>query len=135
MENKLTFEPGAYYIGDPGFIFEDDDLRSLFKEILSPQGLQSGKKDFIASRQICVDGDKFHPYFVSKLPHCAGTLFDQNNNAFGFEWGVFGCVPWEWIQHKGVYESNKVEFTDPFDCSCTEDSVTIGHLHFTLNPT
>lgn len=129
----MMFEPGTYYIGDPGFIFSDDDLRSLFKEIITPQGLQSGVKDFIASRQVSMTGDVFYPYFVAKLPHYEGTLFDQNNNAFGFEWGVFGCVPWEWISNKQSYESNKVEFTEPFDCSCTEDTVTIGHLHFTLN--
>ncbi len=130
----MTFQPGIYYIGDPIFIFEDDDLRTLFKEIISPQGLQSGKKDFIASRQIGINFDFFYTYFVAKLPCSSGTLFDQNNNPFGFEWGVFGCVPWEWIKNKGSYESNKLEFTEPFECLSTEDSVTIGHLHFTLNP-
>ena len=31
-------------------------------------------------------------------------------------------------------ESNKIEFTEPFECSFTEDSITIGHLHFTFSP-
>ena len=130
----MTFGPGEYYIGDPGFIFEGDDLRSLFTEIISPQGLQSGRKDLIASQQIELFTPSFESYFVSKLPHYSGTLFDQNNNGWGFEWGTFGCVPWKWIQNKGSYEGSKIKFTEPFDCSCTEDSVTIGHLHFTLNP-
>jgi hypothetical protein len=134
MESAMTFEPGTYYIGDPGFIFQDDDLRSLFKEIISPQGLQSGKKDFIASRKLGLETDCFYPYFVAKLPHYSGTLYDKDNNGWGFEWGAFGCVPWEWVKHKAGYENHKVTFTEPFDCSCTEDSVTIGHLHFTLNP-
>jgi len=128
------FEPGTYYIGDPGFIFGDDDLRSLFKEIISPQGLQSGKKDLIASRIGGLEHDFFESYFVAKLPHYSGTLYDKDNNGWGFEWGTFGCVPWEWVSNKESYENNKVKFTKPFECSCTEDSVTIGHLHFTLNP-
>lgn len=130
----MTFDQGEYYVGDPVLIFDSEDLRELFKEIISPQGLQSGKKDLIAAKQTTSFIPVIESYFVAKLPHYSGTLFDQHNNGWGFEWGTFGCVPWEWAKHNGGYKSHKVIFTEPFDCSCAEGSVTIGHLHFTLNP-
>lgn len=131
---KFICQPGIYYVGDPVFILSSDDLRSLFKEeqnFIKPEGML---KDFIASRQLLLQGEYFEQYWICKLPHHSGTVFDQNNNPFSFEWGFFGCVPWEWIEYKSAHESQRLEFTEPFNCSCTEDTVTIGHLHFTLNP-
>ena len=130
----MTFQPGTYYVGDPCFIFEANDLRAIFSEILSPSNLQSGQKNLLASVKYGFDCEYYDSYFVAKMPGKSGTLYDEHNNGWGFEFGMFGCVPWEWIESKGGYENHKVTFTEPFDCSCTEDSVTIGHLHFTLNP-
>lgn len=129
----MTLEPGTYYVGDPGFVFQNDDLRMLFAQSLHG-GLRPGVHELIASyrfedgRIIC------DPYWIAVTPHKQGTIYDQNGKCWGFDWGCFGVVPWKWIECHGSYETNKIEFAEPFDCSYTEDSITIGHLHFTFNP-
>ena len=129
----MTFQPGTYYVGDPGFVLPNDDLRSLFSEFMH-KGLMSGPKELIAS----IRWDRQHMtcdhYWIATTPSKKGTLYDQNSQGWGFDWGCFGVVPWKWINCQGSYESNKIEFTEPFECSFTEDSITIGHLHFTFSP-
>ena len=73
-------------------------------------------------------------YWIAKLMNKQGTLYDADNKGRGFDWGCFGALPWKWVTCSGSYEGNKIEFTEPFECSATEDSITIGHLHFTFNP-
>jgi len=124
MESAMIFPPGAYYIGDPGFVLPNDDLRMLFSQLM--QGiLRSGSREFVASRGV---------YWFGVTPSKAGTFFDNDNKGWSFDWGCFGVVPWERIECRGSYEANKIEFTEPFECLSTRDSITIGHLHFTLNP-
>jgi len=124
----MTFEPGTYYIGDPGYVLSSDDLRMLFSELLRG-GLRSGPRILIGK-----DQSANVLYWCAAMPHLEGTLYDQNNKGWGFDWGCFGVVPWEWIENQPSYETHKVEFTEPFQCSFTENSITIGHLHFTFNP-
>lgn len=126
------FEPGAYYVGDPIVVLQADDLRQILCELVGPSGLVAGKKDLIASATATIYGVLYTPYFVAKMPNAAGTLYDSQNSGWGFNFGVFGCVPWEWVNN--FDEAHRVVFTEPFECSYTDDSVTIGHLHFTLNP-
>ena len=129
----MTFQPGAYYVGDPGFVLPNDDLRMLFAQSMHG-GLKSGPRELVTSRRF-EDGQMVcDPYWLAATPHKQGTIYDQDNNGWGFDWGCFGVVPWEWIDCQGSYESNKIEFTEPFECSVTEDSITIGHLHFTFSP-
>lgn len=128
------FEPGAYYVGDPVFILQSDDLRQILSEIVGPSGLVVGKKDLVVSAIAIIDGVIYEPYFVAKMQNVTGTLYDAQNNGWGFNFGVFGCVPWKWVENKESYVGNRIEFLDPFECAFTDDSVTIGHLHFTLNP-
>lgn len=123
----MTFQPGTYYVGDPGFVLANDDLRGLFAE--SMRGLL--KPGF---RIILATSHNPEYYWVALTPDRQGTIYDENNNGWGFDWGCFGIVPWKWIESKSSYESNKIDFTEPFECSFTEDSITIGHLHFTFNP-
>ena len=123
----MTFQPGTYYVGDPGFVLRNDDLRNLFYETANGI-LKFGPRILLNTRP----NDKY--YWIAKTPHRQGTLYDQQNNGWGFDWGCFGVVPWKWIDCQGSYESNKIEFTEPFECSFTEDGITIGHLHFTFNP-
>ena len=129
----MIFQAGTYYVGDPGFILPNDDLRMLFAQIMHG-GLQPGPRELVTSRRW--EGDQLicDPYWLAVTPHRSGTIYDQNNTGWGFDWGCFGVVPWEWIECKGSYESNKIESTEPFKCSFTEDIITIGHLHFTFSP-
>jgi hypothetical protein len=129
----MTFKPGIYYVGDPGFVLPNDDLRMLFGSHI--QGvLKSGLHELVTSRRVEDEEQIVDHYWVGVLPSKKGTLYDQNGNGWGFDWGCFGVVPWKWLDCEGSYESNKIEFTEPFECSFTEDSITIGHLHFTFSP-
>ena len=129
----MIFEPGAYYVGDPGFVLPNDDLRMLFLHIAHNK-LKTEDRELVVSRRWENNQWASDRYWYFATPHKAGTLYDKEGNGWGFDWGCFGVVPWKWIDCKGSYEKNKIEFTEPFECSFTEDSVTIGHLHFTFNP-
>ena len=129
----MTFQPGAYYVGDPGFVLPNDDLRMLFSMSMHG-GLKSGPRELVTSRRF-EDGQMvFDPYWLAATPHKQGTIYDQDNKGWGVDWGCFGALPWKWVTCTGSYVTNKIEFTQPFECSFTEDSITIGHLHFTFSP-
>jgi hypothetical protein len=132
MEPTMTFEPGDYYVGDVGCVLLPDDLRALFSEAMH-DGIVSGTKPLVASTRYENGGWVTDPYWVAVLPMKRGTLYDQNNEGWGFDWNVFGVVPCKWIQESEKFLKNQVKFTEPFTCSFTDDSVTIGHLHFTFN--
>jgi hypothetical protein len=131
MENKFTFNDGIYFVGDPGFALPYDDLRNLFDEIMRGE-LKPGKKELVSSYKLTNSEFKGSHYWVVPTPHKRGTIYDQNSNGWGFDWGCFGVIPWEWIETKGCYDNNKIEFTEPFECFTTENKITIGHLHFNL---
>lgn len=129
----MTFESGTYYVGDPGFVLPNDDLRMLFAQSMHG-GLKSGSRKIVTSSRWENEQWVCDFYWLATTPHKAGTLYDQDGNGWGFDWGCFGVVPWKWLDCEGSYESNKIEFTEPFECSFTEDNITIGHLYFTFNP-
>jgi hypothetical protein len=133
MEPTMRFKPGTYYVGDPGFVLPNEDLRMLFAQAMHG-GLKSGPRELIASRRLEEGGMLSEPYWFAATPNKAGTLYDQDGKGWGFDWGCFGVVPWDWVVSQGSYESNKLKFTEPFECLFTEDNITIGHLHFTLSP-
>lgn len=128
----MTLKPEIYYIGDLGFVLPNDDLRHLFA--WNRDGaLTTGYKIVEESAKTSIDGS-FDIYWMAKTPYKHGTLYDSQGKGWGIDWGCFGALPWKWVTCSGSYESNKIEFTEPFECSATEDGITIGHLHFTFNP-
>lgn len=132
----MIFQPGAYYVGDPGFVLPNDDLRILFKKIHLGL-LESGPIGMVTSRRPDNNNNLIMDnYWIAVTPGLAGTVYDDKGLGWGFEWGGFGVVPWQWAEKPQAQSSltHKVEFAEPFECSCTEDSITIGHLHFTFNP-
>jgi len=126
----MKFEPGIYYVGDPGFVLPSDDLRMIFAEIMQGS-FKAGRRIVIESIQPDWSGDF---YWAAKTPNRNGTLYDQNNKGWGFDWGCFGVVPWKWATFKGTYNENKIEFNESFECSLTDDGIAIGHFNFTFNP-
>jgi hypothetical protein len=131
MEPTMTLKSGTYYVGDLGFVLPNDDLRHLFA--WNRDGaLSAGYKIVEESRKR--SDDEVDIYWITPTPHKQGTLYDSQGGGWGVDWGCFGALPWKWVTCSGSYESNKIEFTEPFECSFTEDSITIGHLHFTFSP-
>lgn len=128
----MILKPGTYYVGDLGFVLPNDDLRHLFAWNRD-NTLQTGYKIVEESAKRSVDG-VWDIYWIAALPFKQGTIYNSQGNGLGIDWGCFGALPWEWVTCSGSYESNKIEFTKPFECSFTEDSITIGHLHFTFSP-
>ena len=129
----MIFQPDTYYVGDPGFVLPSDDLRMLFAQSMHGE-LKSGARDLLASRDLNGNGLVCDYYWLAVTPCKRGTLYSQDGGGWGVDWGCFGLIRWKWLDCSGSYESNKIKFTEPFECSFTEDSITIGHLHFTLNP-
>ena len=129
----MIFQPGTYYVGDPGFVLGSDDLRSVFYQMIRNK-MVYGERCLDSSRRFENGMYVADFYWMAPTPHPSGTLYDQDNKGWGFDWGCFGVIPWKWIDCQGSYESNKIEFTKPFECSFTEDNITIGHLHFTFSP-
>lgn len=120
------FKPGNYYVGDPVFILPNNELRSFFSEYLHLGQVKSGYRDFSLSPKDLL--------WVTSLPHLRGTLYSQLGNSIGFDWGVFGCVPEHMVAIDSDFPNERIEFTKPFECSHTNDRITIGHLYFTLTP-
>lgn len=133
MEPAMIFKPGIYFIGDPGFVLPVDDLRMLFAKSMDGN-LTSGLHDLVSSTRV-EDGQIIcDRYWIAALPNKAGTLYDQTGRCWSFDWGCFGVIPWTWIDNKGSHTSSEFNFSDSFECLATDESITIGHLHFTLNP-
>jgi hypothetical protein len=132
MEPSIMLKAGTYYVGDLGFVLPNDDLRLLLAWVKN-DALQTGYKILEASMK---DPSRLNPefYWIIPTPHKQGTLYDSQGGGWGVDWGCFGALPWKWVTCTGSYENNKIEFPEPFECSFTEDSITIGHLHFTFNP-
>lgn len=129
----MTFQSGIYYIGDPGVVLPPDDLRmlasSLIKNVLTPGVHRIVTEDKVKdNKRLC------NFYWYATTPSRDGTLYDQDGNGWGFDWGCFGVVPWDWVEFPESYETHKVEFTEQFECSATDDGIKIGHLHFTFEP-
>jgi hypothetical protein len=133
MEPTMTFGPGIYYVGDPGFVLPNNALRMLFANSLHHM-LKSGVVPILEPHPLENGVLITSFYWMAVTPHLAGTFYDQDNTGWGFDWGCFGLVPWEIVACPASYENQKIQFTEPFECSFTEDSITIGHLHFTFNP-
>lgn len=129
----MTFNPGFYYIGDPSYVLPSSELRPLFSEYMCG-GFRKGVKPLVCSMRIENSMIITDYYWVLPLSHKEGTLYSQDGKGWGFDWGLFGAVPWKWIENQTSYETHKVEFNESFACLLTEDSITIGHLHFTFNP-
>jgi hypothetical protein len=133
MESAIIFQPGSYYVGDPGFVLPNDDLRMLFSQSMH-NGLSSGIRELVVSRRWENDRPLIDLYWIAVTPQKTGTLYDQDGQGWGFDWGCFGVIPWKWIDLQGSHLNHKIEFAEPFQCVSTDDDITIGHLHFTFNP-
>lgn len=132
MESPVIFEPGIYYVGDPGHALSGDDLRALFLEILKKGMVRTGVKPLIVSSRMGPNGLEADQFWSVGLPHLSGTLRDQHENGWGFDWGSFGCIPYEWIEKPGSHQAHKIEFVEPFECFLVDNKITIGHFNFTL---
>jgi len=132
MESAIMFQPGTYYVGDLGLVLPNDDLRLLFA--WTRDGVLKTGYKVIEEAAKKHEWSPLDIYWVTPLPSTHGTLYGSQNEGLGFDWGCFGVLPWEWVTCSGSHENNKIEFTEPFTCSVTEDTITIGHLHFTFNP-
>jgi hypothetical protein len=133
MKNIYSFQPGTYYIGDPGFVLPNEDLRMLFAQLMHGN-MKSGPRELIASTRSEGNSMMRDTYWLAVTPHKAGTLYDQDGKGWGFDWGGFGIVPWKWVKPLGSYDSNKIEFTDPFECFSDTYGITIGYYRFTYTP-
>jgi len=133
-EYVKIFKPGTYFVGDLGFVLPPNATRKLFYDVLHNNGVQKGYR-----RLGSTDGGDWGPpedqiYWITPTPSQAGTFYDQTGKSYSFDWFVFGCMKFDNVKSTGCYNDNKVEFTEPFTCSSTSDTITIGHLHLTLNP-
>jgi hypothetical protein len=80
MEPTMTFQPGIYYVGDPGFVLPNDDLRMLFA--WNRDGtLSAGYKIVEESRKR--SNDEVDIYWITPTPHKQGTLYDITRGWMG----------------------------------------------------
>ena len=64
----MKFQPGAYYVGDPGFVLPNDDLRMLFAQVMRGS-LESGPRGLVSSTRF--EGD---PIGTPPLPTNPGLF-------------------------------------------------------------
>jgi hypothetical protein len=83
----MTFQPGTYYVGDPGFVLPNDDLRELFCGTEMAHFLRRYK---VVEESFKKADDEVDIYWYCATPHKSGTLYDQDNKGWGFDWGCFG---------------------------------------------
>jgi len=128
------FQPGTYFVGDLGFVLPSNALRVVFGEIMDKEKVRQGYRFLSSTDSVDLNNVQHDLYWLTHTPHKAGSFFDQTGKPYGFDWFIFGCMNFGAIEADASYEDNKVEFTEPFTCSSTPETITIGHLHFTLNP-
>ena len=133
IEQLKTLEPGTYFVGDLGFVLPPNATRKLFYDVLHNNGVQKGYRALGSTDGGDWGSYEEQIYWLTPTPSQAGTFFDQTGKAYSFDWFVFGCMRFNNVKNDACYDDNKVEFTEPFTCSSTYDTITIGHLHFTLN--
>lgn len=131
---NFKFNKGVYYVGDPGFVLPNDDLRMLFSWVMDGV-LKSGPKRIETSTQSFLDDEgnlitKGDFYWSAAIPFRRGTIYAEDNTGKGVDWGCFGVVPWKWVESQGCHLDEKVEFLEPFECSSDDRGITIGHLRF-----
>lgn len=123
----MTFPPGTYYVGDPSRVLPADNLRLIFSLILRNRRLTGAEN---------VSTDLSKHFWTAPTPEMFGTLYLSDGTPYGYDWGGFGCVPWECVDsYDGIGPMHEFKFTEPFECSFNQDGIKIGHLHFTFSPT
>lgn len=131
--NTIKLNSGTYYVGDPGLVLPNDDLRSLFTELANNM-LVFGERELISSRRVEKGSLIFDSYWIAPTPNKVGTIYDQTGKEWGHDWGCFGVVPWQWLNCKGTYDLQKITFNETFECSFDDKVINIGHLSFTYIP-
>lgn len=136
MESTIILPAGNYYVGDLGFVLPENELRALFAEILNHGTIRngSGVREITSSVRQVDDNLVFDYFWVTKTPNKSGMYYDQYGGTWGFDWGVFGCLPSKWMSTTGCYDNQKVTFEEKFKCIATPEKISIGHFDFTLNP-
>ena len=129
----MILQPGTYFVGDLGFVLPPGALRAIFSEITENKKVNEGYRTLCYTDHGTFDDINEQIYWVTSIPYQAGTLFDQTGKPYGFDWFIFGCMRFNKIFTEASYDDNKVEFKEPFSCSSTFDTITIGHLNFTQN--
>lgn len=126
----MIFEPGEYYVGDLGYVLPVDDLRTIMFEIMTFGSIRDNHhvRELETSKESALSN--FDYYWIAKTQHKSGCFYDQTGKAWGFDWGMFGCMPFKWVQANGCYEENKVSFSQPFKCELKINVIVIGHLIF-----
>lgn len=133
-ENSHTFEAGTYFVGDPLYILEPEDIRHLMWESQNG-GIVTGTKELVYTIGK-IEGNHLacDHYWVASLPHESGTLYDQKGEGWGFDFGCFAIIPFKWLEHKDIYHGNIITFDKNVECKQLNDVITIGHLVFKLTP-
>lgn len=130
----MIFQPGTYYVGDPGFVLPSDDLRQLFSMHMR-KNFKTGFYQVVASRCMIDTKEICDAYWFCVTPNGYGTLYDKDNKGWGYDWGCFGVVPWKWtVNTENSYLDHKINFKEPFTCFSNNEGFSIGHLNFTFNP-
>lgn len=133
-EKHHTFKAGVYYVGDPLFVLESEDIRHLMHEF-QDGGIVTGTKELVYSIGK-IEGNSLDCdyYWVASLPHKCGTLYDEKGDGWGFDFGCFSVIPFKWLEHKDIYLGNIITFDKEFVCKQLNDVITISHITFKLNP-
>lgn len=128
----MKLAAGRYFIGDLGCVLPSDELRLIFWDLIRYGKTSHGFREPINFVQTVHDEVGTNFYWLANLPNLNGTLYGKDGSTWGFDWKIFGCAPVEIIENEKSYAPNIVEFSEPFECSHTEDLITIGHLNFTF---
>lgn len=131
---QYVFNPGSYYIGDPGYVLDDRDLRNLLWQLIY-DNFENGHRDLLSSfsYEEKINTHMCNRYWVVKMKNNCGTLFDNNGESYGYDWGTFGVVPFmESFLPKGKnHQSNIITFDDPFECYLDKNNnIVVGDLFF-----
>ena len=110
--DKITFQPGRYYIGDPSYVINDEED---WEEISAQTG--------------CFGNEPFSAYdenlFLLKGKECwadttlygDGTYFDNEGSEYWVDAGILGIIPSDAIEDSPDFRSGYgfVDFSEPFE--------------------
>lgn len=116
---KIILPEGNYYVGDLGYALEREFPKAYLNYFNIKDGLQFT--------------DSGIQFWLCKTLNKGGTFYSQDGRDWGYDHGCFGCMLYKNIVSKNSYKMHEVEFLEPFEVSSNldENTITIGHLHFT----
>ena len=135
MENKALMKAGEYFVGDVSRVLQIKTLRNLFFDLYHYGRIENPGLTMIEeSRDFDDNNVIWKDYWVVNAPYKSGTFYDNKNNSYGFDLGVFGCIQKEWVNEISSQNLEVISFKKDFEVYTHENKIFIDDLILSTDP-